>query len=110
MPNSRSRSKRAEEMFRVVERYHHSGLTQKRFCKSEGFALSTLQFWISRYKKQKRQNQQNGSSIPAAFMELKPQSPVPSSNNAIVLSYPSGVTLTLHKDVELSLLKELITL
>jgi transposase-like protein len=41
-------------MFRVVERYRQSGLTQKRFCETEGFALSTLQFWVSRYKQHQR--------------------------------------------------------
>ena len=107
MPNTHFQTQRTQEMFSVVERYQDSGLTQKTFCKEEGFALSTLQYWMSRYKKQ---NQQSASGFPEAFVELKPQSPTPSFKDTMVLSYPGGVALTLHKDVELTLLKELITL
>ena len=107
MPNTHFQTQRIQEMFSVVERYQDSGLTQKNFCKTEGCALSTLQYWISRYKKQ---NQQRASGFPEAFVELKPQSHISSFKDTIVLSYPGGVMLTLHKDVELMLLKELITL
>ena len=110
MPKDHSQTRKVQEMFRVVERFRDSGLTQKSFCKTEGVALSTLQYWISRYKKQNRQNQQSGSGFPELFVELKPQSSKPSFSNTIVVSYPSGVKLTLHKDVDVTLLKELIAL
>ena len=110
MPKVRSQTPRVQEMFRVVERFRDSGLTQKSFCQTEGIALSTLQYWISRYKKQKSQNQQSGSAFPELFVELKPQSEVSSFNNTIVVSYPNGVKLRLHKDVDVTLLKELIAL
>ena len=110
MPKSYSRTRKVQKMFRVVERFRDSGLTQKSFCKTEGVALSTLQYWISRYKKQKPRNQPSGSGCGELFVELKPQSSMPSFSNTIVVSYPSGVKLTLHKDVDVTFLKELIAL
>jgi transposase-like protein len=92
-------------MFRVVERYRQSGLTQKRFCETEGFALSTLQFWVSRYKQHQRAPD---NSRP--FVELKAQSPALAENDTIVLTYPNGVTLSLTGAIDFVYLKQLITL
>jgi hypothetical protein len=96
-------------MFRVVERYRQSGLTQKRFCETEGVALSTLQFWVSRYK---RHHNTPDNSRP--FVELKAQPPAQppalAEYDTIVLRYPNGVTLSLTGAIDLGYLKELITL
>lgn len=99
-------TQRARKMFPVVERYQSGGLTQKAFCKAESLALSTLQYWISKYKKYR----QSSPDFAQSFVEVKAQSPKPLANTAIVLSYPNGVTVRLSHDVELTLLKELITL
>jgi len=106
MSTSSILSHRAREKFAVIERYQESGLTQKAFCEIEGLALSTFQYWISKYK----EYQQSDSSLAEAFVELKPQSPLSSLGNAIILSYPNGVTLTVDKDVKPAFLKELISL
>ena len=100
-----SLSERAREMFRVVEHYLESGMTQKRFCESEGLALSTLQFWVSRYKQHQSTPENSG-----AFVELKAQPPASSVNDTMVLTYPNGVTLSLSGAIELVSLKQLITL
>jgi hypothetical protein len=85
MPSKHTPSKRAREMFPVIERFHRSNLTQKSFCAAEGIALSTLQYWISRYKacpEQSRRKQQlrrvqlpqqDRVPSPKRFVELKPQ-------------------------------------
>jgi len=100
-----SPSERSREMFRVVERYQQSGLTQKRFCDTEGVALSTLQFWVSRYK---RHHSAPDKSRP--FVELKAQPPALAEYDTIVLRYPNGVTLSLTGAIDLGYLKELIAL
>jgi transposase-like protein len=92
-------------MFRVVECYRQSGLTQKRFCETEGLALSTLQFWVSRYKQH-----QSAPENSRPFVELKAQSPALAEDDTIVLRYPNGVTLSLSGAIDLVNLKELITL
>jgi hypothetical protein len=106
MPSHPHLTRRAQEMFSVVERYHDSSLTQKAFCETEKLALSTLQYWISKYKKYR----QPSSGFAEAFVQIKAQSPKPSANSAIILSYPNGVTVRLSNDVELTLVKELIRL
>lgn len=115
MPSKHTPSKRAREMFPVIERFHRSNLTQKSFCAAEGIALSTLQYWISRYKKQQLRRvqlpQQDRVPSPKRFVELKPQLQAPAiAGGTIVISYPNGVTLSLSTPANLKLLKELINL
>ena len=117
MPNKDTQGKRAGEMFPVIERFHSSHVTQKSFCEAEGLALSTLQYWISRYKKRYLQEahrpQQDAASSPEGFVELKPQLQAPISecqSGTLVISYPNGVTLSLSTPSNLKLLKELINL
>jgi hypothetical protein len=101
-----SLSKRARQMFQVIERYRQSGMTQEHFCESEGFALSTLQYWISRHK-----HHHSAPDNSRPFVELKAQSPaLPDEDDTIVLKYPNGVTLSLSGAIDLVNLKELITL
>ena len=106
MSASKALSQRSQKMFALIEGYQKSGLTQKAFCETEGLALSTFQYWISKYKKY----HQRDSSPAEAFVELKAQSPLSSFGNAIILSYPNGVKLTVDKDVKPAFLKELISL
>lgn len=116
MPSKDSHSKRAREMFPVIERFHSSQLTQKSFCEAEGIALSTLQYWISLYKKHHhrrpaKQPQQDTGSSPKRFVKLKPQMQARTNiGSTIVISYPNGVTLSLSTPANLKLLKELINL
>jgi hypothetical protein len=93
-------------MFRVVERYQDSSLTQSAFCQAESLALSTFQYWLSQYEKCRPCS----SDFAQPFVEVQAQSPKAAANAAIVLSYPNGVSVSLSHDVELTLLKELITL
>jgi hypothetical protein len=104
----RSLTRRAQEMFPVVECYLKSGLPQKVFCKSEGIALSTFQWWLSRYRKQNVSKQVSHRSQSPAFIAVKPQAAIASSATAI-LTYPNGVSLRLTGIIEPALLRELIT-
>ena len=109
--SDRPLSSRAQKMFAVIEAYQASGLTQKAFCQSEGLAFSTFQYWLSRYRKQHRPDHQQSSRH--LFVELKPQTPLPSGHigdRSVIVSYPSGVVVSLGATVDLALLKELIAL
>ncbi len=117
MSPERILTERAREMFAIIERYRESGLTQKRFCQSEGLSLSTFYYWVSRYKQYHTSPLQHNSGhlsseqSPNAFIELKPQLHTAAANNAIILTYPNGVTLSLSDStIDLAGLKALITL
>ncbi len=112
--SDRPLSSRAQKMFAVIEAYQASGLTQKAFCQSEGLAFSTFQYWLSRYRREHRPDfQQSSPDGLSGFVELKPQTPLPSGHigdRSVVVSYPSGVVVSLGATVDLALLKELIAL
>lgn len=105
-------SARAQAMFEVIERYQASGQTQKAFCQSEAVALSTLQYWLARYRK--HQHTDNHPQHRPVFVELKAEEPpIPSrlsGDDGVVVRYPNGVEVWLAATVELALLQALITL
>jgi hypothetical protein len=109
MPD-RTLTRRAQEMFTIIERFLQSGLPQKAFCKSEDIALSTFQWWLSQYRKQKSTNQPSLPIQSPAFITVKPQASRPAYSPTTILTYPNGVTLRLTGTIEPALLKELINL
>ena len=72
----------------VVERFRGSGLSQKRFCETEGVALSTFSYWM----KKAAANTESGS---ARFVELDFLSAVPLAESPpeLVVELPLGVVL-----------------
>lgn len=72
------------EWEQIIKEWEASGVSQPQFCISRGVALSTLQYWR---KKLKRESQAN-------FVELVP-TPLASneSNKEIELVLPHGIVL-----------------
>ncbi|MHB2148173.1 IS66 family insertion sequence element accessory protein TnpA [Calditrichota bacterium LG25] len=51
---STSDANRRDEMFKIVESYYQSGLTQPAFCKKQGLSKSTFLYWLKKYRKEKQ--------------------------------------------------------
>ncbi|MFQ5650275.1 MAG: hypothetical protein ACE5IY_10075 [bacterium] len=109
--SDRRLSIRAQEMFALIEAYAASGKSQKAFCQSQGLALSTFQYWLSRYRKHHRSDEQQPEKRHL-FVELKPavQSAAAAGDQGVVVHYPNGVVVSLGTAVDPELLKVLITL
>lgn len=50
MNQSKDLSRRAPEMYSLIEKYFTINLTRRAFCKQQGIACSTLHLWLHRYK------------------------------------------------------------
>ena len=47
---------RKDEMFRIIEAYQKSGLSQPAFCRQEGLNKSTFLYWLKKYRKEQQKD------------------------------------------------------
>ena len=113
MSSAPKRTSRARKMYAIIEKYlsRSSSITQKAFCEQEGIALSTFQWWLARYHKQKRLSG-NGATASRGFIPLVVQEPVSKAADSAEqweIEYPNGVILRVGSRMNLNLLSSLLT-
>lgn len=65
MTSKELKDSRSREMFSKVEAYLSGDLTQQQFCEEQGFAKSTFQYWLRKYRKfHNTGNVSSGDFIP----------------------------------------------
>lgn len=47
--NQSKKSRRREEMLGEIEKWKHSGLSQRRYCQEHNITLSTFSYWRKQY-------------------------------------------------------------
>ena len=88
----------------IIREFLLRDTTQKAFCREKGIALSTLQYWLRRHRRQ-----QPKESVPV-FLPLAISS-APKDDcqlNGCAIEYPNGVTIRFSGPVNISLLTQLI--
>ena len=86
-----------QEMFKFVEEYKQSGLTQEQFCDQNGFSIFKFKYWITKYNKLK-----TSSFIPLHVKENQP-------SNSYRIDLPNGIVIHLTGSEGLTLISELIS-
>ncbi|MGB3399188.1 MAG: hypothetical protein WBA34_03330, partial [Candidatus Deferrimicrobiaceae bacterium] len=76
-----------DQWHRLVERFEAAGLSQKKFCASEGLNENTFRLWRSRVR--------SARNVSVPFVEVVPVTAA-ESPWAIELELPSGVKLRLR--------------
>ncbi|MHB2148163.1 IS66 family insertion sequence element accessory protein TnpA [Calditrichota bacterium LG25] len=51
---SKADENRQDEMFKIIEAYQQSGLSQPAFCRQQGLNKSTFLYWLKKYRKEKQ--------------------------------------------------------
>jgi transposase-like protein len=105
------------KFLKLYQRQQESGLTVKDFCSNEGIAHSTFYYWRKKFRNSRGAN----NFIP---LVVKPsqtishsnathslsEGSVPVDNFLLELVYSNGTILRIKKDIDLSHLRELISL
>lgn len=79
------------KMFPLVEEYLSSDKTQVDFCGSHGIKVHNFQYWLSRYKREQTEGQnENHKFIPVRINEDQK-----TDKHHLRISYPSGLTIEL---------------
>jgi len=97
-------------MYGLVETFLSSRKTQKQFCLENTISLSTFQFWLSLYRREKppvpiKPTKTERSFIPIHFASKDPSS---GPECACSVEYPNGVRIRFNSRPDLDILLGLI--
>ncbi|MDQ2752194.1 MAG: hypothetical protein M3R72_04135 [Bacteroidota bacterium] len=92
-----------EQMFKLIEQWQQSGLTQNTFCEQQSMRYHVFHYWYRRY----RRVHDEPKDANATFVKLQIAKPVMSGS--VEINYPGGIRLTFHEPVSSSYLKALIS-
>ncbi len=94
-------SHRQEQMFKLVEACHQSGLTNKEFCKRQSLHPQVFYYWQRKYREEV--NSHKHSLMPLEIKADQQQSPT-----SLEIHYPNGVKVILHDELSPNQLANLI--
>jgi hypothetical protein len=105
------------EWMGIVENYRSSGLTVRRFCKSEGIAEQSLRNWISRTDKGDVPERNHGFiEVQKASASEHLDSAKPSGLDAfnrssgLTINFPNGTFIEVHPGTDRSTLEWVLAL
>jgi len=91
-----------EQMFKLIEQWQQSSLSQNAFCEQQSIKYHVFHYWYKRYR-EKQIVTNNGSS----FVKLQIAKPI--TDGAVEIIYPGGIRLIFHESVSSNYLKALIS-
>jgi len=92
-----------EQMFKLIEQWQQSGVTQNKFCQQQSIRYHVFHYWYKRYREQNANPQSNASS----FVKLQIAKPI--SDGSVEIIYPGGIRIVFHEPVNSNFLKSLIS-
>jgi len=103
-------TRRAEEMFALIERFNSSGLNRKVFCEQNGISYSTFQWWQHQYRHREKisvvRDSQINDFVP---IHVTPPHRLDAFSSACRIEYPNGVVIS-FREVNVQILAELTAL
>ncbi len=90
-------------MFKLIEQWRQSDLTQNAFCEQQSVRYHVFHYWYKRYREQHAGPQSN----VASFVKL--QIAKAASSGSVEVYYPGGTRIIFHEPVSSSYLKALIS-
>ena len=92
-----------EQMFKLMEQWQQSDLTQKAFCQQQSIRYHVFHYWYKRYRERHAELQHNSSS----FVRLEIAKG--SSSGSVEVYYPGGIRIIFHEPVSSNYLKSLVS-
>ena len=92
-----------EQMFKLIEQWQQSGLTQNKFCQQHSIRYHVFHYWYKRYREQNANLQRTASS----FVKLQIAKPI--TDGSVEIIYPGGIRIIFHEPVSSNYLKSLIS-
>lgn len=88
----------------MIERRHSSGQTVHEFCAAENMNVATYYYWHQRLRS--KGSEETSILVPISFE--KSTRPVEGSGDNLELIFPNGVRVSIPRNSELNLIRELI--
>ena len=110
MSTNRKLTRRAEEMFSLIERFNSSGLNRKVFCEQNSVAYSTFQWWQHQYRhREKISAVRDSPANDFVPIHVTPSYHSDRFSSACRIEYPNGVVIS-FREVNIRVLAELTAL
>jgi len=90
------------QMFPLMETYEQGTQSRTNFCRTHSLSLPTFQYWLSKYRKHQKENDEQGSK----FLSLQVGTP---GGFVVEINYPNGVQLRFASLVPASYLCQLVS-
>lgn len=109
MTNSGPKTERGKVMFALCEKFLASGLRRKAFCQEQGIPVSTLQWWLSQFRKSNT-NSEPCDKAAAAFIPIHLAAPAGDyrPNATCSVQYPNGIMVNFYGELDIQKLLQLI--
>ena len=92
-----------EQMFKLIEQWQQSGVTQNAFCQQQSIRYHVFHYWYKRYREQQANSQIN----TASFVKLQIAKPI--TAGSVEINYPGGTRIIFHEPVSSGFLKALVS-
>jgi hypothetical protein len=105
-----SRKEKRVQMYKLIETFFSSSKTQRQFCKQNDISVSTFQFWLRLYRREKQPVQIEQAKTERSFIPIQFSSRVPSPDLEYAWSfeYPNGVRIRFNGRPDLDMLRGLV--
>jgi hypothetical protein len=105
--------KNQETIYRLLDKWEASGLTQKAFCRTEGINYFTFKYWKSKRRFEAVNLSTHTKDTAPGFIPIEVAKPMLQENTnlrtaEIQINYPNGVRLTCPFGVGFDQIKMLI--
>ena len=99
----RSQPEVREQMFKLIEQWQQSRLTQNAFCAQQSIKYHVFHYWYKRYREQHADPQNNAAS----FVKLRIAKPA--SSGSVEIYFTGGVHMIFNEPVSSNYLKALVS-
>jgi hypothetical protein len=97
-----------QQMFKLIEQWQQSKLTQKQFCGQQSIKYHVFHYWYNRYRQEHPITIGSGvDNNSSSFVKLQIAKPVTAV--AVEIHFPGGIRLFFHEPVNSNYLKALIS-
>lgn len=109
MEPQETRIQKRERIFKTIENYLSSEITQKEFCHKNNLNPHNFQYWLKRHRKQNQTTTtRTRETAPENFIPIRPSS-ITTTPYPCVIEYPNGLRLMLEK-LDIDMFRELLNL
>jgi transposase-like protein len=103
------RGKSEKEKFAFVKSCIESGMIKKVYCKEHGVSSATFYNWHKRYRETELNIDEKFIPVVITSPAKQPEQTI-AKNIEIEISYPNGVRVKLNQEMDLPMLRSLISL
>ena len=103
------KEKTEKEKIAILNSFIENGTTRRAYCKEQGISLATFYNWQKKYREAELNTDEKFIPVVITSQTKQPKQTI-AKNIEIEISYPNGVRVKLNQEMDLPMLRSLISL